>query len=232
VKGDLDEKASSVRAEIVVAEDDATLPPIFRSDEYQAVTRSGGTYALELKSMGCDAACDGHSLPLSVPADVAPFLLPTATSQSDDAAIVERARTIASGRTDARTVAEAIVRWSYETLEKKDGVRGAATAVETLAQNGGDCTEHTALTVALLRAAGLPARNTAGIVLVPGFFSTDAGYHAWVEVWLGEWVAMDPALGRLTPGPHYVRLGHEEPGMDDGSSALGRLLGRTTITLR
>ncbi len=232
VKGNFDANAKAIRADVVVAEDDADLPPVIADGPYHAVKRNGGAYALDLKSMACDARCDGLALPLSVPRDVAPFLAATATSQSDDEAIVAKAKAIAKGRKDARAVAEAIVTWSFETLDKKDGTRGAATAVETLAQNGGDCTEHTALTVALLRAAGIPARNTAGIVLLPGLFSADAGYHAWVEVWLGGWVVMDPALGRLTPGPHYVRLGHEEPGMDDGSAAIARLLGRTTITFR
>lgn len=232
VKGNFDAKAKTLRTTVVVAEDDADLPPVIAAGPYHAVTRKAGSYALELQSMACDARCDGLALPLSVPKDVAPFLAPTATSQSDDEGIVAKAKSIAKGRTDARAIAEAIVTWSFESLDKKDGTRGAATAVETLAQNGGDCTEHTALTVALLRAAGIPARNTAGIVLLPGIFTADAGYHAWVEVWLGEWFVMDPALGRLHPGPHYIRLGHEEPGMDDGSAAIARLLGRTTITFR
>jgi hypothetical protein len=232
VKGNFDSRAKTVTIDVAVAEDEADLPPVFPAGPYQTVTRKGGAYSLELKSMACDSKCDGLSLPLSIPRDVAPFAAPTSTSQSDDAGIVAKAKAITKGRKDARAVAEAIVTWSFETLEKRDGTRGAATAVETLWENGGDCTEHTALTVALLRAAGIPARNTAGIVLLPGFFTADAGYHAWVEVWLGEWVVMDPALGKLSPGPHYIRLGHEEPGMDDGSAALSRLLGRTTITFR
>lgn len=232
VKGNFAAAAKTLELEVAVEHDEADLPPVFAENEYQHVTRKDGTYTLELKSMACDAGCNGHSLPLTVPKDVAPFFAATATSQSGDEAIVQRARAIAGSRKDAREVAEAIVQWSYETLEKRDGVRGAGTAVETLAQNGGDCTEHTSLTVALLRAAGIPARNTSGIVMIPGIFGADAGYHAWVEVWLGEWVVMDPALGKLAPGPHYIRLGHEEPGMEDGTSAMARLLGRTTIRVK
>jgi transglutaminase-like putative cysteine protease len=119
----------------------------------------------------------------------------------------------------------------FQKLDKRDGARGAASAVETLKAKAGDCTEHTALTVALARAAGIPARAAGGIVLIPGPKS-QAGYHAWPELWLGEWVVMDPALGELDTGPRYILLGYDEPGEARGEAKLVRLLGRAAIRMR
>jgi Transglutaminase-like superfamily len=230
VEGKIDARADELRVAIAVAGDDANDRPIFRDNAYQSVLRSSaGSYQLTLHAVR-GTGLPARTLPLAdLPAEVASALAPTPTSQSDDRDIVAHARQIVGKRTDAREAAVAIVGWVHRNLGKKDGTRGAATAVETLTAGFGDCTEHAALTVALLRAAGLPARNAGGIVLVPGFFGSDAGYHAWVEVWLGEWVVMDPALGPTRVGPHYILLGHEEPGMSSGGAEMARLIGRTKI---
>jgi transglutaminase-like putative cysteine protease len=58
------------------------------------------------------------------------------------------------------------------------------------------------LFVALARAAGLPARPVAGLLLRDGRFY----YHAWAEVYLGDWVPVDPMLGDLPASADRVRL--------------------------
>jgi transglutaminase-like putative cysteine protease len=233
VDGHIDASAEDITITVDVADDDPKARGIFQDNAYQTVTRGKkGHYELRLHSVrGKDLAA--RTLPRAdLPTDVKERLDATPISQSDESHIVMQAKQIVGKRTDARETAVAIVDWVHEHLGKKDGTRGAATAVETLAAGFGDCTEHAALAVALLRAAGLPARNAAGIVLIPGFFGTEAGYHAWVEVWLGDWVVMDPALGPTRAGPHYILLGHEEPGMSSGGSELARLIGRTKIRVK
>jgi transglutaminase-like putative cysteine protease len=231
IAGRVPSDPTSLVLKVSVDGDDPKDAPIFKDGPYQKVVRDGNEYTLTLAAVRGDGLAK-TSLPLgSVPADVKQFLEPTPMSQSDDKDIVARARAIAGGTTDARTAAVAITQWVHDNLGKKDGTRGAATAVEVLGAGYGDCTEHSALTVAMLRAIGLPARNAGGIVLVPGFFSSDAGYHAWVEVWLGDWVALDPALGRMKVGAHYLLLGYSEPGMASGSAGLSRLIGRTTLAV-
>ncbi|MBX7078198.1 MAG: transglutaminase-like domain-containing protein [Nannocystaceae bacterium] len=228
IDGNVPRRAESFAIELRVEGDDDTAP-LVESGPYQDVTRIDGGWALTLHARN-GAGLRARALPLrDVPADVRRFLEPTTTSQSDDPAIVEQARALVDGQTDARTAAVAIVQWVHETLGKRDGTRGAATAAEVLSAGYGDCTEHAALAVALLRAAGLPARNASGMVLIPGFFSADAGYHAWVEVWLGDWVVLDPALGVTDVAAHYVLLGYDEPGLDGGGGRLARMLGRTTV---
>jgi transglutaminase-like putative cysteine protease len=71
----------------------------------------------------------------------------------------------------------------------------------------GDCNEHTVLFTALARAVGLPTRMAAGVVLVdlhgegPAFY-----YHAWPEVWLGAWHALDPTLGQFPADATHLRF--------------------------
>lgn len=204
--------------DVVVAGDAGVEPPIFLAGPYQEVTRDGDTYHLVLKPRRATPGVKAPPLPMAgLDAEVARYLAATAASQSDDPAIAAKAREIVAGEKDSRKAAQKIVRWVFEKLDKADGVRGAASAVETLRAMRGDCSEHAALVVALARAAGIPARGASGIVMVPeppkgGASAARGGYHAWPELWLGEWVVLDAALGQLEVGPHYVFVQYDEPG--------------------
>ena len=88
-----------------------------------------------------------------------------------------------------------------------------ATGVRTNAQEAWDkgqgvCQDMAHVTVALMRAAGLPARYVSGYLhpdtkARPG--STAIGQsHAWVEYWAGSWVALDPTSGAPVGERHVV----------------------------
>ena len=88
-----------------------------------------------------------------------------------------------------------------------------ATGVRTDAQEAWDkgqgvCQDMAHVTVALLRAAGLPARYVSGYLhpdtkARPG--STAVGQsHAWVEYWAGSWAALDPTSGAPVGERHVV----------------------------
>ncbi|MBL8744655.1 MAG: transglutaminase domain-containing protein [Myxococcales bacterium] len=232
VEGRVDAQAPSARLEVTVKGDASSSDPIFSPTPYQAVERAGDVYTLTLSPRRRATGVAAPALPMSgLPSDVSRFLEPTARSQSTQADIVKQSQAIVAGEKDSDKAARKIVRWVFQKLDKRDGARGAASAVETLKAKAGDCTEHTALTIALARAAGIPARAAGGIVLIPGFKS-QAGYHAWPELWLGDWVVMDPALGDLDTGPRYILLGYDEPGEARGEAKLVRLLGRTKIRMK
>jgi transglutaminase-like putative cysteine protease len=79
-----------------------------------------------------------------------------------------------------------------------------SNALEVFKSRKGDCGEHAALFVALARAAGIPARPVVGITYWPpgnGF-----GYHAWAEVWVGQWIAVDPTQGTMAADATHVQL--------------------------
>ena len=73
--------------------------------------------------------------------------------------------------------------WVYSEIAKEPTV-SIPNALEVLQAKKGDCNEHTVLFNALARAAGIPAKTVVGVVYLRGAFY----YHAWSEVWLGDWV--------------------------------------------
>lgn len=121
--------------------------------------------------------------------------------QSGAPAITRLAARIAAGTRDPRVVAERINRWLYDSLAKEITF-GVPSALQVLASRRGDCNEHTQLFLALARAAGIPARSAAGLAYVRGKFY----YHAWPEVYLGRWVAVDPTFGEFPADAAHIRF--------------------------
>ena len=79
-----------------------------------------------------------------------------------------------------------------------------ATGVRTNAHEAWDkgqgvCQDMAQVTIALMHAAGLPARYVSGYLHPPA--SAEPGTtaigqsHAWVEYWAGSWTALDPTSG-------------------------------------
>lgn len=144
-----------------------------------------------------------RTLPPTLPAEVAPLLAPELLVQSDHPRIRALAAEITAGATDDWDRALRINRWVHEHLGKRP-VASLPSALAVLDAREGDCNEHTVLAVALLRAAGLPARTAIGVV-----WSEEAGgfgYHAWPEVWLGRWVWTDPTFGQDVADATHLKL--------------------------
>jgi len=125
------------------------------------------------------------SLPLP-PGAFTEALQPTSFCQSDVAEITAAAREIVAGERNAWRAAKKIAAWVRREMTPNYDV-GFATAKETFVRRRGDCSEYTVLTVALCRAAGIPARAAVGIMYAGGIF----GYHMWPEVFVGQWVGLD-----------------------------------------
>ncbi len=145
----------------------------------------------------------GYSLPYPR-MDLAESLQPEPLIQSGDERIIRAARALAGRGAAARDpvqVAERLVEAVYSSLEKEITF-SLPSAVQVLESMRGDCNEHTVLYVALARALGLPARAAVGLVYLEGSFY----YHAWPEVWLGEWVAVDPTFGETPAGAAHLRF--------------------------
>jgi len=115
--------------------------------------------------------------------------------------IVALATRLRGTETDPRVVAERINRWVYDSVQQKITI-GVPSALGTLHSRVGDCNEHAQLYVALARAAGIPARVAAGLAYVDGKFY----YHAWPEVWLERFVAVDPTFGQFPADAAHLRF--------------------------
>lgn len=159
----------------------------------------------------------------------ATYLAPETLIESDDPEIVAEAARIVAGLTDPRAKAERLVREVNAMIDKKPTV-SLPSAKDVLRTKVGDCNEHTALYVALARAAGLPARINVGLAMVRGAFY----YHAWPEVYIDEaggrgyWLPVDPTFNQFPADATHVRLIR---GGLDKQTAILPLIGQLKITV-
>jgi transglutaminase-like putative cysteine protease len=121
--------------------------------------------------------------------------------QSNSRDIKTLAHRIVGDERDPRRAAELINRWVHDSLAKRVSF-GVPNALRVLAARSGDCNEHTQLFVALARSAGIPARIASGLAYVDRKFY----YHAWPEVLLEDWVAVDPTFGQFPADAAHLRF--------------------------
>jgi transglutaminase-like putative cysteine protease len=110
------------------------------------------------------------------------------------------AREVAGGRAPALEQARAIVAWVHQQMTYEITPAGVDD-LTLLTRKRGDCTEFSQLTIALLRALGIPARMRSG------FMAADLTLvaHAWVELHDGErWREVDPTAGRMNVDATYL----------------------------
>jgi transglutaminase-like putative cysteine protease len=137
------------------------------------------------------------------------YLRETKRTTMDDDVVAAVAGRVAGA--DPAEAASEIITWLREQVSYVAGSTGVQTSAQEAWDVGqGVCQDMAHITVALLRAAGLPARYVSGYLhpdpkAEPG--AAVAGQsHAWAEYWTGEWVACDPT--NLAPvGERHVVIG-------------------------
>ena len=122
--------------------------------------------------------------------------------------LTEAAHALAAGR-DPLEACHATIDWARSRLRYQAGATTASTpGVEALAQGTGVCQDFAHVTVALLRAMGIPARYTSGYLhphRTAEVGQTVSGQsHAWVDAWVGDWVPFDPTNGEPVGERHVV----------------------------
>ena len=141
-----------------------------------------------------------HKLPIR-DARWAAYQQPTPFLQSDHPSVKALAKKILQGETDARRAAVKLKDWVFREIAKEPTV-SIPNALQVLASKKGDCNEHTVLFNALARAAGIPAKTVVGVVYLRGAFY----YHAWSEIWLGEWISLDSVLNQFPADVTHVKF--------------------------
>ncbi|HKN92680.1 MAG TPA: transglutaminase family protein [Acidimicrobiia bacterium] len=139
----------------------------------------------------------------------AEFLAPTAYAPAAPE-LVDLAVDLRDGWGPGATV-DAVSRFVRSHLTYMSGVTEvSSSALEALHHEAGVCQDYAHLSIALLRAAGVPARYASGYLHTgkdgrPG--DTVSGEsHAWVEAWLGDWWAFDPTNG-VAVGERHALVG-------------------------
>lgn len=123
------------------------------------------------------------------------FLRPSGLIEADDPAIVSQATELTQGAKDSWEAARRIAQWVHANISYE--IADSPSAKLALQTRKGDCGPHSTLTIAMLRAVGVPARLVGGLCYTPSLGGS-WGQHAWVEVYQGPksgWVPMDPTTG-------------------------------------
>ena len=103
-------------------------------------------------------------------------------------------QTILAGETDGWKATQKLVQWVYRYLSA-DLTPETLSTEQILERKTGKCVEYAILFTSLARAAGLPTR----LALGERYNGNIWVGHMWNEVWLGEWVTIDPSHNQTAP---------------------------------
>ncbi len=172
------------------------------NDERQFIEARGDSFRFVAHQVSLDDF-EPATLPIENE-EVAHWLKPTVFVQSESPKLAEKAREIVGEETNSLEVSRKLCRWVNENMRSTFSAR-LTNALEVLASLEGDCTEHSILFIGLARAAGLPAREVAGLVYVegsqPGFY-----FHQWAKVWVGKWIDVDPTFNQPLADVTHIKL--------------------------
>ena len=125
-----------------------------------------------------------------VPAEYAPFLAPSARTQSDDPGIRAFAMELTKDSADPFEKVARLAVFTNKWLEYDVSLTGEEKdAVWTLENKRGVCVEYATLFSALARSVGIPVRYVTGYAYndqLGGWLG-----HTWNEAYVGEWIPID-----------------------------------------
>jgi len=122
---------------------------------------------------------------------------------------VVAAASFLTGCADPCSAVVAATEWTRDHLAYEPGATDVSTTSDGALDLGcGVCQDFVHVTIALLRACGIPARYASGY-LHPHedaeIGDTVTGQsHAWLEAWLGEWYPVDPTSGAEVGERHVL----------------------------
>lgn len=156
--------------------------------------------------------------PGAIPPSISKYLAPERERQSGDPTIVRVAREVTRESRYAHEAANAILSWVADNLTFDTSISVPSDAVSAMRYGRAYCVGYSNLAVALLRAAGIPARVAHGY-LPPGYewgFSkeywgvkvNDGGFHAYIEIYYPDagWVFSDAEHSHNFVDPFHIIL--------------------------
>lgn len=167
----------------------------------------------------------------SIPAAYQQYLMPEKDRQSQDPSIVRLVKNITKENNYAYEAVNSILSWIADNLTFDTTITVPADAFSAYNHRKAYCVGYSNLAVAMLRAAGIPARVAHGY-LPPGYewgFSkeywgvkvNDGGFHAYIEIFYPDigWVFSDAEHSHNFVDPFHIILrldGMEMPGAYKG----------------
>ena len=173
------------------------------NDERQFLTQKGDAFDFTARAIPMNGFTP-VKIPITEPS-VAEWQKPTRFVQSDDQRLIDKAHEIIGEEKDAKKISDLLCAWVNQNVRTTFSAR-LTNALEVFNSLEGDCTEHSILFIGLARAAGLPAREVAGLIYTdidkPGFY-----FHQWAKVWIGKWIDVDPTFDQPLADVTHIKLG-------------------------
>lgn len=200
----LEQPRSLRRASFRLRLDDGAAPALPSTGAQHAERQAGATLVhVDLDTPPEVAAAD---------LDATPYLVASTFLDHRHASIrrlAAAARDAAGSAADVRPAAraEALRQFVRGHLEAKNLDSLLATAVEVAASRAGDCTEHSVLLAALLRAENIPSRVVTGLVYVDHFAGASDlfGFHMWTQALVdGRWRDLDASFAQPFDAAHIA----------------------------
>ena len=137
-------------------------------------------------------------------------------SEAACSSIRELAAELVAGQTDQVGASTAIIQWVSLNVRHEDEPPHDDGAAVTLESRVGSCVGRSRLAVALLRAAGLPARTVHGLVVTPSPPGQPAAFklHRFIETFIdgAGWIPSDPGDSiHLVAPTHLILALDDEP---------------------
>lgn len=161
-------------------------------------------YLIEIRPTIYEITSPAHASPTLA---LVPYLAPEELIESESDRVTSVADSITTGAADAYAKARSIYDYVITVLsyEIQDESMGAEHAL--IHPDHADCTEFSALFVALCRASGVPARVIFGFAREPGEVEMSSS-HAWAEFYLDDlgWIPVDPTYGSRSSREYFGRI--------------------------
>lgn len=119
----------------------------------------------------------------------------------NDPAIQKQLAEIAGAEKRAFSITQKILQWISINIQA-DMIAETLTGPEVLQKRRGKCSEFAIIFASLARAAGIPTRIVLGELNNGNLWMG----HMWNEIWLGEWVAVDPSSGTFVRGASHLKF--------------------------
>lgn len=158
-------------------------------------------------------------------APLQPYLVESMYISPDLPEIQKLKDEVLAGENDGWLATEKLVHWVFNYI-RAEMIPQTLGTEQILKQKRGKCVEYAVLFAAMARAAGLPTRIALGERYQEGSWVG----HMWDEVWLGEWVAVDPSHNQTAPDALLLKLVHSDTVLGTQKVRTG-LIGKLGITI-
>jgi len=196
------------------------IPKII-SNCYQSVSTSKGKRTVTI---------DTRKTPCSQRKPTKEDISPNIFEDSTDQEIIKTAKHIAKGTTSNEQRAFKSVLFVYSHINNKNYKHGNLSASEALKKRSGDCTEHSTLLAAILKAMKIPVKMVYGLVLdSQGTFF----FHNWNEVYTEKgWITVDSTFNQMKADASRIVIaygGNTSASREDTALAVMRFLNSVEI---